>query len=443
VKLGESSRILNPTGFDDIFQTPILLNGQVGGFPDDFILVANVSAHGNGCDGYEARDKIALVYLLGGCSIIDKIHNAIAAGAIGVLLRSTEQRVGRLGRTPVTPNPPNFPAVIIGSIGAKQIEAALNASAEVLMEVVPGRNEWIEDVLGTPWFLTLQLFFILMWAGLLVFIIVKFVRKVKFSGFQWNISFVYLMIQMVFCLVNMVTYVDPLNSRGLFPYSLRVFFGFFPNSWAFTALLLMAFFWFETVSQFSGLKTSAFLTNKVQVPFYVFAGLINCLPIIAAVLTIFVDDSVAGSAAIGVVTGLILLIVAAFYITVGVKVLRAIKRSKQNSQKKRLANLQRLRISIVISCVISTVHPIVVLILNGLSSFTSDYLLVVTLYETTVLLGLITFIQVYFMKTKTINASMTTRINSVSHVVSSNELAKKTTTESGGNDSKNDELQAI
>jgi hypothetical protein len=55
----------------------------------------------------------------------------------------------------------------------------------------------------------------------------------------------------------------------------------------------------------------------VQVPFYVFAGLINCLPIIAAVLTIFVDDSVAGSAAIGVVTGLILLIVAAFYITVG------------------------------------------------------------------------------------------------------------------------------
>ena len=59
--LAKASRILDPVGyvflnnslsflmlylfsFDD-FETPILLNGLVGGFPDDFHLVANVSVH--------------------------------------------------------------------------------------------------------------------------------------------------------------------------------------------------------------------------------------------------------------------------------------------------------------------------------------------------------------------------------------------------------------
>ena len=86
-------------------------------------------------------------------------------------------------------------------------------------------------------------------------------------------------------------------------------------------------------------------------------------------------------------------------------------------------------------------HPIMTLILNAVASFSSDYLPVASLIETSILLGLITFIQVYFMKTKAASISMTTKGNSGTNFGSGNGNGKRTTTSNSYNDSKNDNNQ--
>lgn len=62
-----------------------------------------------------------------------------------------------------------------------------------------GYSDWHVLIFDTPWFLALNIFFAAAYLGLLGLVIRKFVLKVKRSGFVWNIGFVYLMFQSVFC----------------------------------------------------------------------------------------------------------------------------------------------------------------------------------------------------------------------------------------------------
>lgn len=298
----------------------------------------------------------------------------------------------------------------------------VSSTSSTTIELTPGISNWHEEIFNSGWFITLNVVFSLAYLGLLVHVIIKFVKKVNYSGFHINISFVYLIFQGIFCIFMFIRWLDPLLSRGFFQPSVDAFFDQFPAAWAFTALSLMAFFWFEAINQFADTKVTPFLSKKVQIPFWTIASLIICLPIIVAILvvnyvssTVFISVMIVNMIAYGVV--------ASFYIIVAVKALKIIDRSKRVNidKKSRVRRIEKNRASIICSCVVACIRPFTSFLLRYYAIYAYGYLFVVVLIEESLLLGVLLFIQVLFMPNRSgIASNSGTSKTGTGEVVSSN-----------------------
>jgi uncharacterized membrane protein YjjP (DUF1212 family) len=78
----------------------------------------------------------------------------------------------------------------------------------------------------------------------------------------------------------------------------------------------MAFFWFEVINQFADTKVQAFLTRKMQVPFWILVAIIILLPAINSIIIGYAVnlDLIVAFLIIPFIAGMI---VACFYIIVG------------------------------------------------------------------------------------------------------------------------------
>jgi hypothetical protein len=214
-------------------------------------------------------------------------------------------------------------------------------------------------------------------------------------GIQLNVGFVFLLIEMVYFLIVITLWIDPMEGR-FYPVPLQTFLIFLQDTWAFSGLLLMVFFWFETVSSYQGLKTSPFLSRRVRVPFFTLALVLNLLPVAGIIVdTLFIQSTV--MVYIGIITAVLILVIAAFYIVVAVKVVRLLNSFVANNKSKnKIRNLRRTRTSIIISCILAFLHPILTTIFATMT-LSNNYMWVGFIIEPAVIIGLIAFFQIHFM----------------------------------------------
>jgi ABC-type uncharacterized transport system fused permease/ATPase subunit len=402
-----ATQVLFPPGLPEL-NTPVITNGFVGG-PTEFAVVANISFQKTGCAPYSAPGMIAVVPIAP-CTRSIQYQLAIEAGALGLVYCDFEEvAIGRRSRAPISDTPLDIPAVVISTPDYFMLLEVAKTAPFITLEITPGVSEWHQTVGITGWFITVNILFGLFYLSLLALVLYKFVRKIKATGFMWNISFVYLFFQAIFCILMIVRWLDPMLTWGFYSTYADAFIDTWPATWSFAALVLMAFFWFEVINQFADTKVKAFLSKKMQIPFWIFVGIIILLPAINSILLnhLSIVDLFIALLAISFAAGMI---VACFYIIVAVKALQVINRSARLNvdKKSRVRGLARSRVSIIISTIIACIYPPCNFIMRYYILKSSMYFGLAVLYEESLLLGLITFIQVWFMPNKPPGASSTT-----------------------------------
>jgi hypothetical protein len=362
-------------------------------FATEFEVVGNVTYLGNGCEQYDAEGQIVVLSTFG-CSMVDKVTFAMGAGAVGIIIRDTGLHPGQKSFSNHG-DVLDFPVVEIGREGDILLQEVINATGYVTIQLEPTDNSWNEVVFRTGWFLTVQIVVEIGHGGLLAYAIFKLVRMARTIGIQLNVGFVFLLIEMVYFLIVITLWIDPMEGR-FYPVPLQTFLIFLQDTWAFSGLLLMVFFWFETVSSYQGLKTSPFLSRRVRVPFFTLALVLNLLPVAGIIVdTLFIQSTV--MVYIGIITAVLILVIAAFYIVVAVKVVRLLNSFVANNKSKnKIRNLRRTRTSIIISCILAFLHPILTTIFATMT-LSNNYMWVGFIIEPAVIIGLIAFFQIHFM----------------------------------------------
>lgn len=404
IHCASASRVIFPPGLAE-FSTPPTTNGFVGA-PTDFSVIANITISHDNCGRYLA-EGLFVMFVTAPCSRQLQYEMAKQAGAVGLIICDYESKgVGRRARAPISDKPLEIPVVVIALPEYMMLADMLEELPYVTLEITPGANEWMETVGNTWWFLMSNIIFGLFYLGLLGLLIYKFVVKVKATGFMWNISFVYLLFQTVFCILMIIRWMDPTSNWGLYFVGADTLLDLWPSTWSFAALVLMAFFWFEVINQFADTKVQAFLSKKLQIPFWILVSIIILLPGINVCVLIFTlhYEPITALFIINFVAGMV---VASFYIVVAVKALQVINRSTRLNvdKKSRVRALTRSKVSIIISTIIACAYPPCSFFLRYFVSTGNMYLILAAMYEETVLLGLIAFIQVWFMPNKSPGAS--------------------------------------
>lgn len=125
-----------------------------------------------------------------------------------------------------------------------------------------------------------------------------------------------------------VRWIDPILNWEFYSELTDAFMDTWPATWSIAALVLMAFFWFEVINQFADTKVQAFLSKKMQIPFWILVAVIILLPAINSILLSFLTilDVFVALLAISFAIGVI---IAVFYIVVAVKALQVIRRSEK------------------------------------------------------------------------------------------------------------------
>jgi hypothetical protein len=395
-------------------------------FPQEFNITANVTIRDDdgGCGQYSAVGQIVVTPHTTMCSVAEKIQQAINAGAVALMLETTEIRVGRYVRVRVVDSYVDFPVVFIGGVGSTLLHDLVKNSTFVTVNLIPTQSVWITEIFDAIWFFVVQALILAAYLGLLIFTLWKLISRIKAMGFTMNIGNVFLLIDLIYVIIVLVTWIDPFNSRALYDFAGRTFLGLFSISIAFPAALLMAFFWLETVRTYEGLKTTKFL-NRCATPFYVIAGCIVALAVIAGILAAAYQDNTEFSAAIGIIQCVALLGVAVFYCVVaGLSVKLLNKMRDANARERKVYSVEKIRRSVIVSSVFLMLEAWCNFILTALGR-ASDYFYVASAIVSAVLLGVLVLVQVRYLGVKSNRSSSSghTRKTTMPRVTSTTQMA--------------------
>jgi hypothetical protein len=89
--------------------------------------------------------------------------------------------------------------------------------------------------------------------------------------------------------------------------------------------------------------------NRVRVPFFTLALVLNLLPVAGIIVdTLFIQSTV--MVYIGIITAVLILVIAAFYIVVAVKVVRLLNSFVANNKSKnKIRNLRRVSAALFVT----------------------------------------------------------------------------------------------
>lgn len=292
----------------------------------------------------------------------------------------------------------------------------------VILISFAAENSWNGVVFRTGWFVTVQIVIEVGHGGLLAYAIFKLVRMVRSIGAQFNVGFVFLLIEMVYFLsksilhliwpfsftnyslfsVVIVLWIDPIEGR-FYSVPLQTFLIFLQDTWACKSKFKSGFrsdpklidlfpsLWpainglllvrdrqflprlenFAVLEQEVTLQnlivcllhrhsTNAVHENRVRVPFFTLAFVLNLLPIAGVIVeTLWIQSTV--MLYIGVLTAVLILMIAAFYIVVAVKVVRLLNSFVANNKSKnKIRNLRRVSsfATLFVTPPCTNIHPL-------------------------------------------------------------------------------------
>jgi hypothetical protein len=333
-------------------------------------------------------------------------------------------KIGRFANIPLVPLPIKIPVVTFGRNGRLALESlgVFNPTsdpdprnppprgpnrppnnrvqqAEVVLQLVSGRNEWFDAVITRPWWLAMQICFCGGFLLLLVLITFKFIKKINREDRRRNISLACLVFHAALCILLLVRWIDPLETRGLFARESDLMFILLPSSLSYIGFSLMAFYWFKSVLPFDGSKTTLFFTSKgFRVSYWLVAGAVFVLTLIALIVD-RVQLTLSLVFAVEIVQLVANLIVAAMYIIITVRWKLTQKKEQMHlDNKAQFLNVfsRKIFAALAISSVVMTIEPIARFVLMRYVVM-NEYLHIAVLMTESFLLAVLVLFQVLFM----------------------------------------------